>query len=781
MPTSLPRTAFPTGWTDPLARRIGIARTILIVEKILPRLWPAVGFTGFYLALALTGLFSFTPWPAQALLLAATITASALSLANGFEDFLWPRSIDAERRLERDSGLSHRPVSERDDRLVNNDPFAAALWRLHQARGLPSRFRLGLPRVSIAERDPHGLRWYLLIAVTVGLVMARGGTAERLIRAFDSGAGAAASLDAWIDPPPYTGLPLTSLHIGDDNVITVPQGSVLNLRVHGAARTPGLMAGSNAAPRFAGEDGEYSSNVILSQPARIRVQVGGHAIGKWTINAVPDAAPAITLTATPSATEQKATKFSFKGSDDYGIANVHAVLTPVLKDGGHGKPLVVDLPLTQADSKSLTQDSYVDLTSHPYAGLMVSGHLEARDAIGQLGVSRTVSFRIPARVFTDPLARALVEQRQNLAVSDAAGRKVVLIALDALSIDPDRFYDGKHDIFLDIRSAYNGLKNANTDADIGRVEQILWETALKLERGGLLSAAEELRKLALALAQAMAAGAPQDVIDELLRRYNEAMQRYVQALQANPDAAQNQQPLPPDAKTLGMNDVQTLLKMIQDLTRAGDRQQAAQLLAVLQSMLENMHMTQGKGGDGQTAQDKATNEKLQKFSNLMNKQRELLDKTFRQKQGQSDPKDGGAQGLQKQQQSLEKELQDSLKGMDGKSAEKLRDAGKAMGEAQNSLGQKDLDNAGSAQNQALDAMRQGAQALAQQGQNGQQAGGQDPLGRGQSILGQSGVKIPGATDLARARQILEELRRRAAQMNRPQQERDYLDRLLKSF
>ena len=155
-------------------------------------------------------------------------------------------------------------------------------------------------------------------------------------------------------------------------------------------------------------------------------------------------------------------------------------------------------------------------------------------------------------------------------------------------------------------------------------------------------------------------------------------------------------------------------------------------------MLENMHMTQGKGGDGQSAQDKATNEKLQKFSNLMNKQREILDKTFRQKQGQGDPKDGGAQGLQKQQQNLEKELQDSLKGMDGKSADKLRDAGKAMGDAQNSLGQKDLDNAGSAQNQAMEAMRQGAQALAQQSQNGQQQGGQDPLGRGQSQLGQSG-------------------------------------------
>src|ERR1700761_5778292 len=113
MPISSPRTVSPTGWTDPLQRRIGIARAVLTVEKVLPRLWPAVGFAGFYLALALTGIFELIPWPVQALLLAATITASALSLADGFADFIWPRGIDAERRLERDSGLVHRPVSER--------------------------------------------------------------------------------------------------------------------------------------------------------------------------------------------------------------------------------------------------------------------------------------------------------------------------------------------------------------------------------------------------------------------------------------------------------------------------------------------------------------------------------------------------------------------------------------------------------------------------------------------------------------------------------------------
>jgi len=776
MPTSSPRTAFPTG-SDAAAARVNAARWVLAIEKLLPRLWPAAGFAGFYLALALTGLFNFVPWPAQALLLAATITATAYTLAEGFADFSWPRDIDAARRLERDSGLMHRPVSERHDVMVGDDPFARALWAAHRAGGAAGRLRLKGPRLSIAERDPLGLRWYVLIAVTVGVVLARGDTAHRLVRAFDSGAGSAASIDAWIDPPPYTGLPLTSLHVGDDGIITVPQGSVLNLRVHGAPRRPGLSAGANDPPRFAGEEGEYTSNVILAHSGRVRVQVGGKAIGKWTIDAVPDAVPTIAFTARPSATPQLATRFRFKAGDDYGVSHVTAVLIPK-----KGKPLRVDLPLTSA-AKSFSQDSFVDLTGHPYAGLTVRAHLEARDAIGQVGQSGEVTFRLPARVFTDPLARALIEQRQLLATGDKADRHIVQMTLDALTIGPDKFYDGKTDIFLALRTAFNGVKNAKTDADIGRVQQLLWDTALKLERGGLLSAAEELRKLALALAQAMASGAPQEVIDELLKRYNEAMERYVQALAANPP--QGEAPLPPDAKTMGMNDVQTLMQMIQKLSQAGDRQQAAQLLAMLQSMLENMHLSQSQGGQGQqSAQNKALNDKLQKFGGLMAQQRSLLDKTFRQRQGQGDPKDGGAQGLAKQQQSLQQQLQDALKGMDGKAAEQLRQAGKAMSEAQSALNQKDMANAGSAQNQALEAMQQGAQALAEQAQGGQgqkQAGGQDPLGRGQSALGRSGVKIPGATDLARAREILQELRRRAGEMNRPQAERDYLDRLLKAF
>jgi hypothetical protein len=68
----------------------------------------------------------------------------------------------------------------------------------------------------------------------------------------------------------------------------------------------------------------------------------------------------------------------------------------------------------------------------------------------------------------------------------------------------------------------------------------------------------------------------------------------------------------------------------------------------------------------------------------------------------------------------------------------------------------------------------------------QQSGGNesDPLGRplhGRELGDDQTVKIPGEIDVQRVRRILEELRRRLADPNRPQIELDYLERLLKDY
>jgi len=721
MTNSSPRTASLSGWrTDPSAlggrirRLIGQACAVIAVERGLPGLWPALGFAGAYLALALFGLLALIPWPLQALLLAATITASGLALASGLAGFRFPAWHEGARRLERDSGLSHRPISESHDRLIGNDPFSVSLWRLHQTRTIPvADLKAAWPHLDLSRRDPKHLRYLLLLILAVALVMARGEWQPRLLRAFDSGAGLNLGIDAWVDPPAYTGLPPVYLAHGEAAAIAVPVGSQLNVRVHGGDHAPGLSLGAGQRPRFKGAQSEYAAVARIGQDAHVRVRASGHVIGNWNLRVIADAPPRVRFTAKPSATEHQATQFAFHASDDYGVTGAKVVIRP---HGSKAKPLVVDLPLAEASAKSLDQTIYSDLTAHPYAGLMVDATLEARDGAGQIGRSAPMTFRLPALVFTDPLARALIEQRQILAAGDAAARRRVAVALDAFAVAPDKFYAGKDGIYLALRAAYWGLRSARSDSDMEHVEALLWQTAVAIDHGALLAAAEELRRLKALLDAALAAHAPQDVIDALLQKYNQAMQRYMQALANDPNARQSQQmQAGGDTKTITEDDIQKLMQTIQQLSASGNREMAAQLLAMLQNMLENMHMAQnpsGKGG-GSPA-DKARDQAIQKLGDMMGQQRALLDKTLRQRQGSGDPKDGGPQGLARQQGALQKQLGDALKGMDPKLKDALGEAERAMGKAGQALGQKDFDNAGNEQKNALDALRKGADTLAQE-------------------------------------------------------------------
>ena len=161
----------------------------------------------------------------------------------------------------------------------------------------------------------------------------------------------------------------------------------------------------------------------------------------------------------------------------------------------------------------------------------------------------------------------------------------------------------------------------------------------------------------------------------------------------------------------------------------------------------------------------------------MGRQRSLMDKTFRQSQGLGDPKDGGAKGLSDQQGQLRGDLDKMLKGTPGQN-----DLGRAegmMGEAQKALGFGDFPRAGTMQKQILDALRKGADWLAGiAGKGAIRSGGK----RANKAQARAAIcKIPDASVLQRARDILKELRKRAGEQGRPKEELDYIDRLLKQF
>jgi len=783
--------------SDRSARYVTRARLAILWERVWRASWPASGILGLFLAAALFDAFEFAPQALHLGTLFLAVLAAGALLHRNLKNFSFPRWEEGARRVEKDSALDHRPITEGHDRLAagTGDAEAEELWRAHLSRLLAQikRLRVRMPLPGLQSRDPYALRFVVLLLLLGAIAVAGRDGPKRLALALtpDSGVSAsAASLDAWINPPAYTGeAPLYLQHpVDGDGAISVPIGSELVLRVHAAHGLPNLALEpdpDNEASKFAGNSGEYGASVRLLRDSDVRVIADGKLLARVAIKAIPDNPPLIAFAEQPSKTERDALKIAFNAGDDYGVVSARAIIRPLAKNA-HAV-LSVDLPLSATSAKTLSQTVYRDLTGEPLAGLDVDIVLEAKDGAGQTGYSKHARVKLPERIFTNPLARALIEQRQNLAVAAPHARENAAFALDALSLAPERFYAQQPGFYLPLRTAYWSLKSARDQNDVAGVEQLLWDMAVSLEQGGLLSAADELRRLQQMISQALAQGAPQEVIDALLDRYRQALQRYLQALAQN--APQQDNSLASGGKSISQQDLDALLKAIQQMAQTGSREAAAQALAMLQNLLENLHVTAGKGGG---SGDKALSDAIEGLGDMIGRQRQLLDKTYRQGQGAGDPKDGGGKGLADEQGKLRGDLDKIMKGLGaGKTPRQLGDAGRQMGDAQNHLGSNDFDGAGQAQKNALDAMRDTADALAKEmmkesGQNGAQTGeGQnDPLGRqeGTSGLGTgSGVKIPDRDTLARARSILEELRRRAAERGRPKEELDYYDRLLKEF
>ena len=297
------------------------------------------------------------------------------------------------------------------------------------------------------------------------------------------------------------------------------------------------------------------------------------------------------------------------------------------------------------------------------------------------------------------------------------------------------------------------------------------------------------------------------------------MRQLAEQMRSNPQALAR--PLDPNTRVMRQQDLNNMIERMERLSRSGDKDAAKQLLEQLQEMLENLQMAQpGQSGDDM---EQALNE----LGDVIRKQQQLRDKTFRQGQDSRRDRmrgkrnDEGMSDLQQDQQGLRdrlKKLQQELArrgmtqgqpGQQGKQGEdgdqqngdSLGDADNAMGDADGRLGEGNADGAVDSQGKALDALRKGQQKLAEQMQQGdgegqsdgqgnrmgrQQAGGNatDPLGRplhGREFGDDMTVKIPGEMDVQRARRILEELRRRLADPSRPQIELDYLERLLKDY
>jgi len=637
-----------------LERVLARARLGLIWERLWRRLAPLVALAGVFVALSWFGLWRLTNLPVRIVLL-SLFAVAALGL-------LWRLARtpkighhEALSRVETASGFDHRPATAFTDTLASgNDPAGRALWRAHRRRTLSRvrRLNAGLPEPGLAARDPYALRFAVILTLLVGFVVAGPERVVRLGEAFRGAAApatAVARIDAWVTPPAYTARPPIFL-TGDiaragGALRTVPAHSQLTIRIGDGHRLVVVTRDATGVTPIAPEAYAGATTDDLAPPLEYRIDLetdrtvaierSGVDVLAWRFRVIADLAPTIRLQ-TPPDTAEGAIAMSYALGDDYGVVAAAAEITPPLgPDAAPPQPLynppTLPLNLPQLRTRDGIGQTTRDLSAHPWAGAVVDLTLVARDEIEQEGRSATTSVRLPARRFDQPLARAIIEQRSDLAL-DARDRFHVAEALDALTSASGIERAGD---YLAVRSAYRRLVMARDDDGLREVVDYLWDIALGVEQGALSPLQQRLLAAQEALRKGLEEGASDEEIARLMDDLRAAMQDFLRALAEQ--ALRNPQigSLPRDlnGQILDTNDLDRLMDRIEDLARSGARDAARQLLSELQDMLNNLQAGRPLFGDQQRAGEML--DSLNELGDMIRQQEELLNDTFRADRGRA--------------------------------------------------------------------------------------------------------------------------------------------------
>lgn len=787
------------------------AFAVLSWERALPAFLPLALAFLFLFALAWSGAFGALPLVGQIIALTAAGILLGVLAMRGASRFQFPRRREALRRIEErsdlkegilDGAFAHDFSGDEDNPL-----WVASRMRLIQAVGKP---KAPLPRVSLQDVDPYRLRYVALAAVVVVVAATRGNTdGLRASLVPDFPEPAPIVVDAWIEPPAYTGL----------------SPKVMNLdRLRVSSRAP---EDSEFHIRVRDENGEDVRGVLTFQPPagskrRVRTPKGDGTVavvpltedGTFTIRArgqqrqvrfriIGDEPPSVRVVDDVD-TSTGAIRFQAETFDDYPLADGRLLLTllpgqKISRDAPNVDDDITETPqeiaLAQLAGQPGIKDVEAATEEHPWAGLLVKAELEVTDGRGQTARSEPFAFTMPERTFYNPLSKAVIEERRKLAMAPSSLNRAAEL-FDALVLAPDLF-DVEPSEHLMLKATAEAVLAAK-QRDVPELIDSLWPLAIELEDDGLAFAKARLDEAEAALREALRNGASDEEISERIAELREAMNEYIRALA---ESGYAEAPPQEGGAQLGEADLEELLRRMEELAQEGATDEAESLLAQLEALLQSLQLSQGgQSGEGQQGQQAGQGQEggggqgqeggsgaLSGTGDLMQRQRELADETYGARRG-----DRGTGGLAQEQDELAealRELNEGLEGEEGAAAgEAFENAERAMRDAARALENGQLGLAQARQEQALNALREGGNQLAEQmAENGEGEGGDpsvngtDPLGRAVSGDGGPSPEDFGLYDPERIRELIADIRKRLQDPDLGEAEREYLESLLERF
>ncbi len=733
-----------------LARKRAVARVTLWFEQLWPALWPALGVLGLYMIVSLLDLPALLPAWARFVLLAAAAAAFGTGLWRGLRRVVRPDANRVDRRLERASGLRHRPLATLADQVAAPTPEARVLWQEHLRRltAQIGRLRVGPPRPGLAAQDSMALRGALLVALAAAFVVAGPETLPRLLRGFKptlppAVAGPATAVQAWITPPAYTAQPPQFLR-ADAPAVTVPSGSHLTVSVTGGSGQPSLALDGAVEPFRALDAHSWQADRDLSNGGQLAVQRRGAVVAAWTLTVVPDQPPSAAFTeppgpATAGGRPTQQTRLPWSAADDYGLAGLQAELR--LRDRADAPALIVPIPLPGGAPRSTRGVATPDLSAHPWAGLAVRGRLVARDAPGHNGASADAVFDLPERVFENPVAQAVIAVRRQLSLTPGARREARL-ALDGLADRPEAF-DNADGILLNLRAIGSLLARGRGPAAVDEAQARMWELALALEDGAADRTAKALEAARQELRDAMEANKEtpeaRAELEQKMQELREAIQRHLQTLAEQARKEGTELPYDDTAPQMNSRDLDRMAERMQDAARAGKMDDAKQQMAELERLLEQLQNARPETGEAREKQNAERRQRgkqqMDAVQDMVRREGGLVDRS----QARAEPQPGTPQSGAPQpgarrpapdqaepgqreadarsQRALRRalgELMQQQGDLTGQVPAALGEADTAMREAGQALAEGRDTAAGAAQSRAIEALQKGGREMGQQ-------------------------------------------------------------------
>lgn len=785
-----------------------LARSSLLVERLAPIVVVAGAPIALIMLASLFDAWAATPQWAHAVALVAAFALSAGLAHKMRRRDVWPGRREGLARLETDGGVRHDALQTLEDRPAAGD---SPLWAAHLAemREKAKAARLVAPRKTANSVDPFGGRYAVLALIAIAWIDAGDDAGGRLLAGLvpgDPRAAAAGFADLWIEPPSYTGKAPIYLLRADDALpgardeIEAPEGSIVRAQVNTRASFR-LAFKSLKGTVLGAREGEKKSTratLTLTESGVLSLRAGGRE-GRWPIKVIDDRAPTVEFLETPRAGADGRLVIAAKIEDDYGAA---AAALRLRLDPEQERPL--DAPAFGESAKTQSRlvgiegvagasgarELIVDLEADPWAGLKVILTLIVTDEAGQTGETHAVAIDLPAKGFFNPLARAVIEQRQTLAVAPEEWRRAEW-AFNGLTLGPEYFFDKPTDYLL-LRTAMWRI-NKEAGGDYAKTVEEFWPLALQLEDEALELARRRLEAAKDALRNALEDGASASEIERLTEEMRSALQQYLQAL-AQSGQQMADDGAPPD-DVVNQADLDAMLDSIRDLAKSGAESAARRALSELENLLNNLRLSSRGTSGGQEQSGQSQGGPAGETGDLIGRQRELADRSFERGQTRGAPGDD----LGEEQANIAGDLSGLMKSLEtgAGNGDSSRDAKRALDQAlaemrqsEEALKGEDFDAANDAMDRAIANLRDGAEKLsraqraAAKERGGQGEGSQpmrDPLGRPIGDAYGQGVKVPEKSDAQKARELLEELRRRLSDGERSEDEIKYLERLLERF